>query len=100
MDLKVLGKMASSLASKYIFSQGNLNSFILSKSGKIAKFMDPILKEAISGLYFETTATRCSGVWPKPPPVVVQRIRSHLLLTLVKTFPKSSKSGVGIPVSG
>jgi len=92
MDLKVLGNGVFA-GLQIHFLPGEFELLHLSRSGKIAKFIEPMLKEANSGLYFETTATRCSGVWPRPPPVVVQRIRSHLLLTLASTCPKSSKSG-------
>src|SRR5512136_1813554 len=87
-DLKVLGKIRSSVNSRYCCSQGYLNSLIFSRRGKRAKFMEPMLQEASSGLQEETIATLCSGVIPRPPPVVVQTTMSHLLLILVMIFLK------------
>ncbi len=100
MDLKVFVKIRSSVDSKYCFSQENLKSFVRSRMGKRAKFIDPILQEANSGLKVDTTATLCSGVMLNPPPVVVQMIMSHLLFTLLRTVLKRSRLGEGCPVSG
>ncbi len=64
------------------------------------KFIEPMLKEAISGLKVGITLTLSSTGIPIAPPVVMHITALHFFFMLVITCWKTFKSEVGFPVVG
>ena len=98
--LKVLGKMKSFVISRKAGSQSCCQSENLSSRGKIPKFMEPMLSEAISGLARIAAARRSSMVMPRPPPVDTLITASLDCLMIGRNCMKVSGLGSGLPVSG
>ena len=100
MLLKVFGKMKSRVISKKAGSQSCFQVSYFSSRGKMAKFMEPMLSDAISGLARLAAARRSSRLMPSPPPVEMFTTASQLCLMVGRNCMKTSGSGVGRPVSG
>ena len=64
------------------------------------KFIEPMLRDAISGFASSGAARRSSTVMFMPPPVVMFSTASVLCLMTGRNCPNSAGSGEGSPVSG
>ena len=92
--------MKSFVISRKAGSQSCFQSECFSSRGKMPKFMEPMLRDAISGLARMAAARRSSMVMPSPPPVDTFTTAPLDCLMIGRNCMKVSGRGSGLPVSG
>src|SRR4051812_34388589 len=100
MSLNVFLNTRSRLPSRWGCSQSWRNSLKRPSIGNRAKFIEPMLSEATSGLKVAAGSKRSSTVMPGAPPVV--RFTTQPERCLMRGRKRAKASGVwsGLPVSG
>src|SRR5450631_3128962 len=92
--------MESYVRSRYGFSQSYFHLSYRFARLKMAKFIDPILSDVISGSARTAAAMRSSMLMPSAPPVEMFTIALVLCLMRGKNCMNTFGSGVGAPVCG
>lgn len=100
MSRKVLRKIVSSVASMYGFSQSCRHSLIFPAAGWMEKFIDPMLRDAISGRKRSGGARRSSSVIFVEPPLVMLMTASVFALIRGRNSANAAGSAVGRPSRG
>jgi hypothetical protein len=100
MSAKVFLKIKSLVISKNSGSQACFQSLYFAAIGKMPKFMEPTLREAISGLARTAARSLSSRVMPSPPPVDTFTTASVDCLMIGRNSINSSGRGSGLPSFG
>src|ERR1700732_2526098 len=100
MSAKVFRNMKLSLAAMYAFSQGKRQLVTFAPILWNAKFMDPILREHISGENSNAAASRSSGDISGLPPVVRLITASVAVWMVGRNWRKTAGLPVGEPSPG